>query len=79
MDQEKQITLYKEKMEDYRRFAFIMICISVFAYLGSIISLVEHNGSEGIMLAISISLTAVAGLFFHFSLKYKRKGMEEDC
>ncbi|MGN1400849.1 MAG: YrhC family protein [Bacillus sp. (in: firmicutes)] len=80
MDMKKQqsCNVVREKMEDYKRYAFILLCLSVFTYIGSVISMVELTDRSGIMMGFSAVLLAGAALFFFLSLTYMKKAEEED-
>nr|WP_239558638.1 YrhC family protein [Peribacillus deserti] len=59
-------------MVDYKRFAFSLICASVFFYLGVLIS--SHGkglNPDYLMMGATILFISLSGVFFYLSAKYK--------
>ncbi|WP_409297547.1 YrhC family protein [Peribacillus sp. SCS-26] len=73
MNQNKQLKMLREKMTDYKRFAYTLICLGVFFYLGVLIDSYGKglSPSFSLMWAMVIAM-AGAGLFFLLSAKYKK-------
>ncbi|KUP05925.1 hypothetical protein Q73_09835 [Bacillus coahuilensis m2-6] len=68
----------KDKVMDYKRFGFTLLCVSVFLYLGVLIKINEVSSEQvTIMLWITVLFTGASGYFFLLSAKCKKK-VEED-
>lgn len=68
----------RAKMEDYKRFAMILLCLAIFSYFGSIITIVQATDQTGLMLGLSAMLAAGAGMFFWKTATYRKKIAEEE-
>ena len=68
----------RAKMEDYKRFAVILLCLAIFSYLGSIVATVQATDQTGLMLGMSALLAAGAGMFFWKSATYRKILAEEE-
>ncbi|WP_035322532.1 YrhC family protein [Peribacillus kribbensis] len=69
----KSITaIYREKMIDFKRYAFLLVCTSVFFYLGVIIPS-DGKGlhSNSLLMASTAVFLGLSILFFVLSAKYK--------
>lgn len=77
MKQTPKSEVYHEKMVDYKHYAIILLCISVFSYIGSIISLARQTEKAYAMISLSLALIISSVLFFTLSSSYKRKLTEE--
>jgi uncharacterized membrane protein len=68
----------KEKIVDYTRFAYTLMSLSVFFYLGVII---PKDGTSNIQIIVYMSMTIafLLGAFFFFkrAIKYKRLLQDE--
>lgn len=65
-------------MVDYKRFAVILLCLSVFLYMGTLISLYEGNNNIATMTLFTIVLLITSASFFRLSISYKKKCQSED-
>ena len=71
-------SVYHEKTVDYQKFALIFLCLGVFLFLGTIISISRGVMNPHIELFITILLLNVSFSLFCLSFKYKRKAKEID-
>jgi len=69
---------YYEKMIDYRRFSVTLICISVFLYFGTMISISGDNLYTSFLLLFTILVLCAAAVFFALSASYQKKSIQED-
>ncbi|WP_153123208.1 YrhC family protein [Peribacillus tepidiphilus] len=70
---EKKYAVLREKMIDYKRFAFTLVCVSVFFYLGVLIpSPGKEDLNNFLMMGATIVFLAGASLFFYLSNQCKK-------
>ncbi|HWO95366.1 MAG TPA: YrhC family protein [Bacillus sp. (in: firmicutes)] len=67
---EKLMKEIQTKISDYTRYIYILLAVSTFLYLGTIIGNGEKNPSQ--MLVMSGATTALLGLSFYFAYKTKK-------
>ncbi|PLT30912.1 YrhC family protein [Peribacillus deserti] len=73
------VTVYREKMIDYKRFAFVLMCASVFFYLGVMISsYAKHVNPDYVMMGATLLFIALAAIFFYLSAKYRKLVMKSE-
>lgn len=69
---------YHDKMMDYRRFSVTLICISVFLYFGTMISISRDNLYTSFLLLFTILGLCAAAVFFALSASYQKKSIQEE-
>lgn len=69
---------YHDKMVDYRRFAVTLICISVFLYFGTMISINADQLYTSFLLLFTILVLCAAAVFFALSASYQKKSIQEE-
>jgi len=69
---------YREKMIDYKRFALTLICVSVFLYFGTMISISRDNLYTSFLLLVTILFLCAAAVFFSLSASYQKKSIQEE-
>lgn len=69
---------YHAKMLDYRRFSVTLICISVFLYFGTMISISRDDLYTSFLLLFTILGLCAAAVFFALSASYQRKSIQEE-
>lgn len=69
---------YYAKMLDYRRFSVTLICISVFLYFGTMISISRDDLYTSFLLLFTILGLCAAAVFFALSASYQRKSIQEE-
>ncbi|WP_409289415.1 YrhC family protein [Peribacillus sp. SCS-37] len=75
----KQLRKLHEKMTDYKRFAYTLICLGVFFYLGVLVDSYGKGLNPNFpMMWAAIIAIAGAGLFFLLSAKYKKLLLETE-
>jgi YrhC-like protein len=77
----KDTDAWKGKMEDYKRFGFILLAVSAFFYFGLLIRGSELLNIQLFTLIISsIIFILLSGIFLYKSSQYKKKldELEED-
>jgi hypothetical protein len=68
-----------DKIIDYKRFAFILVSLSVFLYLGAVLPVEEKTLFKTYMLmGGTVIMLGFSGLFFFHAAKLKRKLTEMD-
>lgn len=75
MKQTVECSVYREKMVDYQKFAFILLCLGVFLFLGTIISIDRGIMEPRIEMLFTFSVLNASFSLFCVSLKYKSKLM----
>ncbi|MEH6941916.1 YrhC family protein [Bacillus sp. JJ722] len=70
--------VYREKMVDYKHYGFTLLCLSVFLYIGTFISMSEGTIHPGVIVALTLLLLSGSALFFTLSIRYKKKTMKTD-
>ena len=67
------------KIKDYKQFAFISLCVSVFLYLGAVVPAAGKTDltTAGSILG-SLAFIALSAVFFAVSAKNKKLLAEED-
>ncbi|WP_050615852.1 YrhC family protein [Bacillus testis] len=78
MKQESKGRIYREKMTDYKRFAYSLLCISVFTYFGTLIGMHEGREHYAFLPVATLILLIGSSVFFTLSLSYKKKYHQED-
>ncbi|MDQ0216713.1 hypothetical protein J2S13_003197 [Oikeobacillus pervagus] len=74
MDQTQTVKRLTEKMVDYKRFAFTLIALSVFLYLGVVLPIDGRTDIKTYILMIgNILLLALSVIFFLASFMYKKR------
>lgn len=74
-DKVKQLT---DKVNDYKRFSFILIALSVFMFIGLLIPSEEKMVSEVPLILMSLLLLGLAFLCHRISIK-SREQLEDEC
>ncbi|WP_019242681.1 YrhC family protein [Bacillus massilioanorexius] len=69
---------YREKMVDYKRFALLLLCVSTFSYIGTLISLSKQTANQNIMITLTLITLIASIVFFRFSSIYKQKAIHAD-
>lgn len=70
---------YYEKMMDYKRYGIVLLCFSIFFYLGVVIPSAAKNENEIMVMMIgSIVCLLCSFCFFSSSKSYRNKLMETE-
>lgn len=69
---------YHDKMVDYKRFSVTLICISVFLYFGTMISINTDHLYTSFLLLFTILVLCAAAVFFALSAFYQKKSIQEE-
>ncbi|MEK3797860.1 YrhC family protein [Peribacillus sp. FSL H8-0477] len=74
-----KVSPMQAKINDYKRFAFTSICISVFFYLGMVLPTEGKTDfiTYGYLFA-TIAFLCTSGLFFGIAIKYKKTLAEQE-
>jgi hypothetical protein len=68
-----------DKIIDYKRFAFVLVSLSVFLYLGAVLPVEEKTVFKTYMLmGGTVVMLGFSGLFFYQAAKLKRKLTDMD-
>jgi hypothetical protein len=68
-----------DKIIDYKRFAFVLVSLSVFLYLGAVLPLEEKTLLKTYMLmGGTVVLLGLSGVFFFQAARLKKKLAEMD-
>ncbi|MGM9923691.1 MAG: YrhC family protein [Bacillus sp. (in: firmicutes)] len=78
MKQSTNNTVFHEKMVDYKRYGFTLLCLSVFLYLGTSISLIEGTMNTTILIISTFVFLCSSALFFTLSIRYKKKAIQAE-
>ncbi|MFS0780827.1 YrhC family protein [Bacillus sp. 1P06AnD] len=73
----RNININREKMIDYKRFAYSLLCIAVFTYFGTLIGMHEGRGHSPVLPLLTVALLAVSSVFFTLAINYKKKHQQE--
>ncbi|WP_026673883.1 YrhC family protein [Alkalihalobacterium bogoriense] len=76
---EKQLKTLKDKVEDYRRFAYILLSLGIFLFIGILIPN-DNNGTaiEPSHFIIAVFVMLGASIFFHRKAIYYQKLVNND-
>jgi hypothetical protein len=68
-----------DKIIDYKRFAFVLVSLSVFLYLGAVLPVEEKTLFKTYMLmGGTVTMLGFSGLFFYQAARLKKKLTEMD-
>ncbi|TLS39312.1 YrhC family protein [Pseudalkalibacillus caeni] len=76
----KKNKILKDKITDYTRFGFILLSLSAFLYIGSLLPVEDASNAKSLIL-IGTSLVAVgfAGLFYVKAVSIKKKLHQDEA
>ncbi|UOE95588.1 YrhC family protein [Alkalihalobacillus sp. LMS39] len=75
---EKQIKTLKDKVEDYRRFAYILLSLGIFLFIGILIPNDSGTAIEPSHFIIAVFIMLGASIFFHRKATYYQKLVNND-
>ncbi|WP_409251451.1 YrhC family protein [Bacillus sp. SCS-153A] len=68
-----------EKIIDYKRFAFVLVSVSVFLYLGAVLPVEEKTLLKTyVLMGGTVVMLGFSGLFFYQAAKLKKKLTDMD-
>ncbi|MFS0861652.1 YrhC family protein [Fredinandcohnia sp. 179-A 10B2 NHS] len=78
MNHDKDVKTLRSKIADYTNFAYILLAISTFLYIGVIIPEERAPFQIYALMGFTLVLLSVAFVFFKAALKYKKQMNEID-
>ncbi len=75
--EDKKIRIIEEKIIDFRRYAFILLSLSIFLFLG-LVSPNEPSYIQPIHLIVSIFIVLGFALYFHRKSSFYQKKLYEE-
>jgi len=78
MKKKSKVSKFHEKMVDYRRFAVTLICMSVFIYMGTLISISRGMMGTSFLMLLTILLLCGAAVFCSLSSAYQKKSTQDE-
>ncbi|WP_456273949.1 YrhC family protein [Bacillus sp. AK031] len=71
--------IINDKIIDYKRFAFVLVSLSVFLYLGAVLPVEEKTLMKTyVLMGGTVVLLAFSGMFFYQAARLKKKLSDMD-